>query len=70
MLALSPETHNGGTATMNATEKFALERDAFERRSLGLPPREFANPEERVEFARVLLTGEAARKAASRDGKK
>jgi hypothetical protein len=49
---------------MNATEKFALERDAFERRALGLPPREFANEKERAEWARQYLAGEAERRRA------
>jgi hypothetical protein len=51
---------------MNATEKFALERDAFERQALGLPPREFANAKERAEFARQMLAREAEREAQKR----
>lgn len=55
--------------TMNATEKFALERDAAERQALGLPPREFATAKERAEFARQLVEKEAARDAARRAGR-
>lgn len=46
---------------MNAEEKFALERDAFERKALGLPPREFANADEKQQFAREILAREAAK---------
>jgi hypothetical protein len=53
---------------MNATEKFALERDAFERRALGLPPREFASPKERAEFARQLVEKDKWREAGRRAG--
>ena len=49
---------------MNATQKFALERDAFERASFGLAPREFANASERDKFARDLVAREAARTRA------
>ena len=49
---------------MNAAQKFALERDAFERASLGLAPREFANASERDKFARDLVVREAARTRA------
>jgi hypothetical protein len=47
---------------MNAQEKFAMERDAFERRALGLPERQFASPAERQAFARELLVKEETRR--------
>ena len=52
---------------MNATQKMALERDAFERASFGLPPREFASARERDEFAKGLVEREAARAKAIQD---
>jgi hypothetical protein len=54
---------------VNATQKFALERDAFERSALGLPPRVFANEAERVKFANEKLSQEAEQKAAGRAAK-
>lgn len=51
---------------MNAEEKFALERDAFERKALGLPAREFANADEQQSFAREILAREAAKEAENR----
>ena len=53
---------------MNAIEKFALERDAFERQSLGLPPREFASVAEKRAFARQLLAQEEAKRRAKKQG--
>ena len=50
---------------MNATQKFALERDAFERKALGLPPRVFANEAERANFANEKLSREAELRNAS-----
>ena len=52
---------------MNATQKMALERDAFERNSFGLPPREFATERERAEFAKGLVERDAARTRATRE---
>jgi hypothetical protein len=49
---------------MNAAEKFALERDDFEREMLGLPRRVFANEKERQAFARDLLAKESQRNTA------
>lgn len=43
---------------MNTTQKFALERDAFERQALGLPAREFKTERERAEFAKELIARE------------
>jgi hypothetical protein len=51
---------------VNATQKMALERDAFERSSYGLPPREFASARERDEFAKGLVEREIARTKALR----
>lgn len=44
---------------INPTEKFALERDALERKLLNLPPRVFRNDDERRNFAREKLSREA-----------
>jgi hypothetical protein len=53
---------------MNATEKFALERDTFERQALGLPPRVFANADEKQALARQLLAQEEVKRQAKKRG--
>ena len=52
---------------MNATQKMALERDAFERASFGLPLREFATERERTEFAKGLVERDDARARATQE---